>query len=1066
MSTIRAAADILATCRSARALDSIASQFGFSAATPLDANTARALGLDPGVRRTAVSAGRGALRAVRFECGGATATRELVARVAARLAAESPQLLWLVLALGATRDEVVIAAPAPGGDRRVAALVVDRRRVTESDAETVVALIAAAQGVDLLVHQRWREVLGREALTKRFYRELERAVGDLAATARGAAREHTRRELALLCTSRLLFLAFLEAKGWLDGDREFLRRRFDACCLAGGGVHQRLLNPLFFGTLNTPLSKRAARARALGRVPFLNGGLFARTPAERGARDLRFTDEALGHVIGGVLGKFRVTAHEHATAWSEAAVDPEMLGRAFESLMAAPERQTSGAFYTPPALIERVVNAGMEASLVAAGVEEQVVRDALQRGVVPRRSRAPFLRALEAMRVCDPACGSGAFLVHALDRIAGLMELAGDTRGTGDRRRDVLTRAIFGVDINPTAVWLCELRLWLSVVLDTPDDHPLAVAPLPNLDRHIRVGDSLSGDAFAATLLGDRVHGAVLPPISVTTTSAVARLRGRYSRATGTRKRTLARALDREERLAAVAHASARVEALARRRRDLISAIRARDLFSTRSAPTAEQRRALEAWRTESREARRQLRALRAGGSLPFSFDTHFGDIAAQGGFTLIMTNPPWVRLHNIPAPARDALRARFRSYRDAAWLSGVIGTGATRGFGSQVDLAALFVERAISLVRARGVVALLTPTKLWSALAGGGVRQVVAREATVLRVEDWSEAESTFDAVVYPSLVVAQRRAGEVPTESGTVQLSAAVRRRDQSLEWQMPANTLALDASPGAPWLLLPSDVRRAFDALARVGEPLVTSSVGRPLLGVKTGCNEAFLVSAHDSPNPQLPTRPVLRGEQVREWGTVAGTDRIVWTHDAAGAPLRALSDPLRAHLGPWRRRLEARTDARGTTAWWSLFRTESARDDVARVVWSDIGKSPRAAVLPAGDHTVPLNSCYVARAATLDDAFALAALLNSSVAAAWLAALAETARGGYHRYLGWTMARLPVPHDWLAARARLAPVGRAAHDGRPPDAHTLTELVLRAYGVRHREIAPLLVWCLRS
>ncbi len=1021
-----------------------------------------------------MSAGRGALRAVRFECGASTATRELVAHVAARLAAESPQLLWLVLALGATRDEVVIAAPAPGGDRRVAALVVDRRRVTDSDAETVVALAAAAQGVDLLVHQRWREVLGREALTKRFYRELERTVGDLAATARGSAhgsahgsaREQTRRELALLCTSRLLFLAFLEAKGWLDGDREFLRRRFDACCLAGGGVHQRLLDPLFFGTLNTPLTKRAARARALGRVPFLNGGLFARTASERGARDLRFTDEALGNVISGVLGKFRVTAHEHATAWSEAAVDPEMLGRAFESLMAAPERQASGAFYTPPALIERVVNAGVEAALLAEGVDALVVREALHQGTVPRRARGALLHALESMRVCDPACGSGAFLVHALDRIAALRGVAGDGRGTGERRRDVLTRTIFGVDINPTAVWLCELRLWLSVVLDTPDDNPLAVAPLPNLDRHIRIGDSLSGDAFAAMRLGDGGRVVVLPALSSTVTSTVERLRRRYSRATGMRKRTLARALDREERHAAVALAAARIETLAHRRRDLLGAVRGRDLFASRTAPTAEQRRALAAWRTESREARRQLRALRAGGSLPFSFDAHFGDIAAQGGFTLIMTNPPWVRLHHIPAAARDALRARYRSYRDAAWVAGVTGTGATRGFGSQIDLAALFVERAVSLVRPRGVVALLTPTKLWSALAGGGVRQVVTDETTVLRVEDWSESDTTFDAVVYPSLVVAQRRAGEGPTERGTVQLSAAVRRRDQSLEWQMPANMLALDASPGAPWLLLPSDVRRAFDALARVGEPLATSNVGRPLLGVKTGCNDAFLISAHAPRNAQLPTRPVLRGEQVRAWGTVPSTDRIVWTHDAAGLPLRTLPEPLRAHLGPWRRRLEARTDARGTTTWWSLFRTESARDDVARVVWSDIGKSPRAAVLPCGDRTVPLNSCYVARAATLDDAFAFAALLNSSVAAAWLSALAETARGGYRRYLGWTMARLPVPRDWAAARARLAPVGRAAHDGRPPDAHTLTDLVLRAYGVRHRDIAPLLVWCLRS
>src|SRR5207342_2964506 len=65
-------------------------------------------------------------------------------------------------------------------------------------------------------------------------------------------------------------------------------------------------------------------------------------------------------------------------------------------------------------------------------------------------------------------------------------------------RRDVLTSSIFGVDVNPTAVWLCELRLWLSVVIESEVDDPLAVTPLPNLDRNVRAGDALSGRAFGS----------------------------------------------------------------------------------------------------------------------------------------------------------------------------------------------------------------------------------------------------------------------------------------------------------------------------------------------------------------------------------------------------------------------------------------------------------------------------------------------------------------------------------------------------------------------------------------
>ena len=110
-------------------------------------------------------------------------------------------------------------------------------------------------------------------------------------------------------------------------------------------------------------------------------------------------------------------------------------------------------------------------------------------------------------------------------------------------------------------------------------------------------------------------------------------------------------------------------------------------------------------------------------------------------------------------------------------------------------------------------------------------------------------------------------------------------------------------------------------------------------------------------------------------------------------------------------------------------------------------------------------MPLNSCYAVRAPTPDDALALAAVLNSPVAAAWLAAIAEPARGGYLRFLGWTMARLPLPGDWPRAVKLLAPIAQAAIDGSPPDPATLADAVTRAYRVRPVDIAPLLTWCLR-
>jgi hypothetical protein len=109
-----------------------------------------------------------------------------------------------------------------------------------------------------------------------------------------------------------------------------------------------------------------------------------------------------------------------------------------------------------------------------------------------------------------------------------------------------------------------------------------------------------------------------------------------------------------------------------------------------------------------------------------------------------------------------------------------------------------------------------------------------------------------------------------------------------------------------------------------------------------------------------------------------------------------------------------------------------------------------------------NTVPMNSCYVVRARAEDDSDALAAWLNAPHAAARLGAIAEPARGGYHRFLGWTVARLPMPADWAAARGALASLGRDARNGRALSAAELHECTLRAFRVHASLVEPLLTW----
>jgi hypothetical protein len=1055
--TLRSLAERLASAQTLDSLGELAALIGCDGApAPLDTDTRRALGLEQDVTAARIAAGAGALRALVIEVTTRGSLREILTRLAGRLSTRAPHVLWMMIAVQRETESVAFAAWTD--DRRpvrVAALVVNRTRVVDSDAETLRALCAAGSDRDVLTHARWVEVLGREALSIRFYRSLERAVSGLAASS-SAATSAIRAEIALLNTSRLLFLSFLQAKGWLNGDSTFLVRHYERCVDGRSKFHHNVLRPLFFGTLNTPLRRRAAAARAFGRIPFLNGGLFSQTLIERRHRTVAFSDDAYGRLIYDVFGQYRFTAREESSTWSEAAIDPEMLGKAFESLMASSDRSRTGAFFTPFSLVERVTTAGLET----------VLGPYIAGDPVSKSARDDLMARIDALTILDPTCGSGAFLVHALERVSTIRAQLGDERPLSDIRRDVLTRSIFGVDVNPTAVWLCELRLWLSVVIESDETDPGRVMPLPNLDRNIRVGDALSGRAFGES------------DLSLLGGPALWRLRHRFAQPSAARKDALARELDRAERERALLALDAEIASIRGKRHDLVVAQRGRDLFGGRYHPSRDERSAALALR----ERRGALRALRAriagGGALPFSFPAHYGDIASRGGFGLVVGNPPWVRLHRIPAEQRSSFRRDFDVARHAAWQPGAEPSGAGHGFAAQVDLAAIFVERSTRLLARGGGLSLLVPAKLWRSLAGGGVRWWVATELTLHAIEDFTNAPAVFDAAVYPSLLVAHRANTHDRLSEPTVRV-AVTHAGGEEFRWSAAWDSIAFDSSVGAPWVLLPPEPRRAFDRLRERTITLARSLFGRPHLGVKCGCNDAFIVDlleTHDdfaevrtSSGVQVVIersmlRPLLRGDSVRRWASPKSEEHIIWTHDEMGTPLAKLPPEAASHFNVWRRDLVRRTDARRTTRWWSLFRIDGARDDVPRVVWSDIGREPRASLLPAGDPTVPLNSCNVVRCASASDAFAFATLLNGPVARAWLNALAEPARGGYHRYMGWTMSLLPMPRDWQRAAELLAPLGARSCAGHAATDSELFDAALAAYELKRGDVEPLVEWML--
>ncbi|HEV8305118.1 MAG TPA: hypothetical protein VGQ25_09175 [Gemmatimonadales bacterium] len=938
-----------------------------------------------GVTCAALVARREAFRVFGLEA----ADPERAARAAARRLAAGGER-GLACALGGSPRRLVCAGSL---GPRIA--VVPLPRTPGAALATLERLAPAPEESALALSLRIGDALASEGVTPRFFRAFRATLDRLTDRLAAPHSRADRHALTLTALTRVLFLYFVQSKGWLDGDPRYLPRLFEHAHGRRLHFHRACLHPLCFGALNRPVERRSPAARALGRLPFLNGGLFEPTALERRHGPAVWTNADWRDAFADLFERFHFSVREDDAG---ALVAPDMLGRVFEGVMDPGERRASGSYYTPAALVREVVRAGLEGALVGRlGLSAAAAARWVHQGIPPHA--APDLHGFT---VLDPAAGSGAFLLGALDELVALRRAAGDGPVSAVKR-DVLAHSLFGVDLTVTAVRLTELRLWLALVADSDVAELDAVAPLPNLDGHVLQGDALLDPVALACSLGGR---------AVRVGGAEARRLAAARRAlfdlSGPAKRPARAELARAEGVLArrlLDDAIAGVEATIH---ELLSAARDRDLFGRRRGLTADERKRLSRLQASLRDLRRHRRLSHDDGAPFFAFESHFADVAAAGGFDLVAGNPPWVRAERLPARVRETLAARYACWRPAP----------TRGFAHLPDLAVAFIERALELTRPGGAVALLVPAKIATSGYAEPLRQRLARATRLERAAPLPEpAARAFGAAVYPMALVAGR-ADPAGTEAAATTLGPKP---------GAPAVAQRLLQEPG-PWVLLPDAdrvARRLRAAFPTVGDRW------RPQLGVKTGADDLFLVAA-----PCAGTRPALRGRDLGPWR--CETRRyVLWTHGPDGRPLARLPATLAAHLAPHLERLRRRADYRAGAP-WQLFRTGLATAP-HRVVWADLGRRLAAAV-PDAD-VVPLNTVYGIATRDAADAVALSALFNSR----WLTALArlvaDPARGGFRRFNAGVVRALPIPTPASPAWTALAALGGG--EGRGPADDTVAD-----------------------
>jgi hypothetical protein len=850
---------------------------------------------------------------------------------------------------------------------------------------TLSRLAGAWEGGPLGYAARSAEALAAEPVGQRFFRAFRATLNQMTTGLPHYLPTSDGQALALLQLTRVLFLYFIQAKGWLDGRDGFLAQQIDQCLSRRRRIHRDVLRPLFFGTLNQKIGERSPGAQRFGAVPFLNGGLFEPHPLERRWR-CDISNDLWRDAFSNLFERFHFTVAEGRNRGS---VAPDMLGRVFEGVMEPDARRASGTFYTPAALVSRILDAALIALLSRKLGCTEAEAD--------RRLRDPdpmVIRVVSSLTILDPAAGSGAFLLCALERLSGLGTLHSSIT---ESKRQVLEQNLFGVDRNATAVRLTELRLWLAVIADDPADRAEWVHPLPNLDCLIRQGDSL----FEPAGLG--LRNVVSEPdqeLARELSQARREVIGTAGASKGQLLRRLRaielRALGRSIDAAEERHLAAVGECLEQ--------ARSRDLFGERRGLDRELNQRLTDLRTSLRELRQARRRLGRDGEVPwFHYQSHFADVFADGGFDLVVGNPPWLRSESIPAPVRQRLIGRYQWFR-----------ARSQGYANSPDLAVAFLERAFELATPNGVVAMLVPAKVATTSSSVAARHALGSGTTLHAIADLTDGqEAKFDATVYPLALIASKAA---PPQGHEV-------RTDLSLT--DGARIRQTDLSGGAPWVLVPG-LHQIIAALEHDHPTLAETTPCH--LGVKTGLNRIFLNPPTDL-EPQV-VRCAVRGRDVRPFRCRCRTT-VLWGHDHLGRPLAQLPPKARAYVAKLEALLRARRDYPGGPA-WMLFRTRAA---VARyrVVWSDVARQIAAVALTSrrDSRCIPLNSCYIAPMPTASRAHALTAWLNST----WIRSLARIravpASNGFARFNAQVMAGLPLPAGALSdpALARLGRLGRA-------------------------------------
>ncbi len=790
-----------------------------------------------------------------------------------------------------------------------------------------------------------------------------------------------------------------------------------------------------------------------------------------------------------IFDSYKFTIEENTPVEEEVALDPELLGKVFENLLASynPDTKTtarkkSGSFYTPREVVDYMVDEALVCYLerplapvettqeatkfvanglldldtgpgdldldtvaahpvhggLAVGGPENPLGDRLRHLLSYRHTSHDFstaethtlITAIERLRVLDPACGSGAFPMGMLQKLVAVLrkldpdnalwkaqnraplaeqlaiakklkdptlrdeqttaavatlekfdaDFADPDYADYARKLYLIEKCLYGVDIQPIAVQIAKLRFFISLVVEQKlgTEHQ-RLTPLPNLETKI---------VAANTLLP-------IPRDNSKVNSQHDLLAN------------LSQVKDKEAELreANASHFAAKRFRDKRKRKERILKLRDELVALLRAELTLKPDLAerIAAWDPFDQNQFARF----FDPELMFGFDR---------GFDIVIGNPPYVRQEAIKEFKPEFKEAKYATYNGTA------------------DLFVYFYERSFQLLNPHGCLSFITSNKWFRAKYGTALREYMVTHTELRQIIDFGD-EAVFDALAYPTIVIATKRDKAVPQSD--VKNDVAVLNWDSSNvnyrvsdfpdvfaaeRFNVPQQDLKRDG-----WQLEPPTKRQLLARIRKAGQPLGEYCKGRFYRGVLTGLNEAFVITREQrdalvvqDPKSADIIKPFLRGRDVKRWNVESQDLWLIFTRrgiDIDGYPA------VKAHLQAFRKQLEAKPDAwddktqgawpgrkAGSYEWFHI------QDNIAyweefllpKIIVPAIAATPMAAVDQTGYFSNNKSTIFLPPSAAL-----AAACVNSAIAA-WLAVQTfSTKQGGFFDFEPRYSGQIPIP-----------------------------------------------------